>query len=112
MFSSAIKNGSFSGKYGSFYSKPKHKYRKQPNILVIKNENGRQGFNFYRGSLGNVVKEIKKLSLKEAAQINNFPRIKALTVITPFFKKGITELLMNAFLFNLSLVIVHYHGCL
>ena len=42
-------------------------------------------------------KDLIFTNLKEAAQTNDFPRIKALSVMTPFFEKGITELLMNAF---------------
>ena len=49
------------------------KYRKHPSILAVKNKNYWQRFNICRVSVEEVVKEIKKLSLKKAAQSSDIP---------------------------------------
>ena len=46
---------------------------KHPSILVIKNKNDRQRFNFCSVSIEDDVKESKKLSLKKADQASDIP---------------------------------------
>ena len=66
------------------------KYRNHPSIVAIKNLNKSSRFDFYRVSVQDVVKEIKKLSTRKTTQFTDLP-LKILTENSDIFRNYICD---------------------